>query len=279
MRQASPPPRRQAGRSVQAARSDQQSPVVVLAYAQAGAALLQRMLSGTGDLACTMGTGLLPLCEQAAATWRQVENRPAATLSPLALASIRALTGVMITAILSLAGRSRWCEIAFSPPSAADTFLEIYPSARFLCLHRNCADVIRSGVQANPWGLAGTALARFATAYPGSSAAAIAAYWGSCTEPLLQFEESHPGQCRRVRHEDLMSRPGEEAAQICSFLGLTSGNDSGIPAWMDRDGEPAPEEFLPANLVGSSSLSSQIPGALMDHVNSLQARIGYPPLT
>ena len=49
---------------VRTAQPGQQWPVVVLAYAYSGAGRIQRLLSGSDLLACTSGTGLLPLCAQ-----------------------------------------------------------------------------------------------------------------------------------------------------------------------------------------------------------------------
>jgi len=51
--------------------------VIVLAPAYSGAGTLRSLLEGHPDLACTAGTGLLPLCEQALATWRSADGRPA----------------------------------------------------------------------------------------------------------------------------------------------------------------------------------------------------------
>jgi glycerophosphoryl diester phosphodiesterase len=206
-----------------AGRAGQQRPVIVLAYAYSGAARVQRLLSGSAVLACTSGTGLLPLCDQAAAAWRRVDNR-AGPLSSLAASSIRSLAGGMISIILAEEGKPRWCEISSSPPAAAETFLQLYPGTRFVCLHRSCPDVIRAGIEANPWGLTGTGFAPFAVAYPGSSAAAIAAYWADRTEPLLRFQEAHPAACRAVRYDDLAGHPDREARDISAFLELSLGD-------------------------------------------------------
>jgi hypothetical protein len=78
----------------------QQQPIVVLGYAYGGAEHIQRVLSGSNRLACTSGTGLLPLCAQAADTWQRVDDRDG-PLSALALSSIRAMAASMITVILA----------------------------------------------------------------------------------------------------------------------------------------------------------------------------------
>jgi len=75
-------------------------PVVVLAGSYSGAARLRHVLSGSTPFACTSGTGLLPLCAQAAATWQRVDNRDGPP-SSLALSSIRALAASMITAMMA----------------------------------------------------------------------------------------------------------------------------------------------------------------------------------
>ena len=129
---AGPAPDNAGLRSRAAGHPGPRGPVIVLGYGHSGVGFLGGLLSSYRELACTSGTGLLPLCEAAAATWRQIENR-AGPLSPLALASIRALTGSLITTALAGTGKVRWCEIAFAHPRCAETFLEVYPSARILC--------------------------------------------------------------------------------------------------------------------------------------------------
>jgi hypothetical protein len=224
-------------------------PVVVLACGYSGAARIQRLLARSPALACTSGTGLLPACAQAAAAWRQVDNR-AGPLSSLAVSSIRAMASSMISIMLAEVGKPRWCEVCFSPPSVGEAFLELYPQTQFLCLHRSCPDVVRAGLDANP----------------GAGHAAIAAYWAERTESLLRFREAHPDACRQVRYEDLAGRPVQEARETFAFLGL---------------GEPAPVlagEEADDPLAGVPLPASHLPIPLADRINELQGRLGYPPI-
>lgn len=251
------------------------SPVIVLAYSFSGSQRIGRLLSESGALACTSGTGLLPLCENAAETWRVVDNRDGPP-SALAISSIRALAGSMITVILARTGRSRWCEISFSLPTAAETFLRLYPGTRFICLHRSCPDVIRAGIEANPWGLRDTSIGQFAAAYPGSNAAAVAAYWAERTESLLRFEAAHPAACLRVSYETLASQPGQVAEAIFTFLDLTPGSPD-IPS-PGADAVAVPTERADPQVRDTPALASYIPAPLQQAVNRLQDRLGYPPI-
>jgi hypothetical protein len=265
-------------------------PVIVLAYAYSGVDRLGHLLAGSADLACTSGTGLLPLCAEAAGTWQRVDGH-AGPLSPLAASSIRALASNMITVIMARSGGSRWCEISFASAGIAETFLQLYPTARFLCWHRDGQDVIRAGVQANPWGLDGRGLAPFVAAFPGSSAAAMAAYWVERADGLLRFEKTHPDHCRQVRYEDLIRHPDRTTTEIAAFLGLdvtvlpggpavSASSSSGGPARSLDDAQAGGGETgQDAGLAGLRLPAGHLPQTLADRVNSLQERLGYAALT
>jgi Sulfotransferase family len=247
-------------------------PVVVLTYAHAGGARLRAALAGRPELACTSGTGVLPLCEQAAAAWRVAEDRPAdAVLSPLAATSIRSLVAMMLTTITARAGRPRWCEIATVRREAAETFLHLYPDARFVCLHRACDGTIRAALAARPWGLSGPAFAPYTAAYPASTVAALAAYWAAHAGPLLAFEAAHPDVCRRVHFEDLDADSDATTGGLAGFLGL-AGPDEVPPAPPAPARRPAAPDDPPLPV-------GQLPEPLLAQVNELHARLGHPSLT
>jgi len=236
------------------------SHILVLTYAQSGAERLGGLLAGHPSLACTTETGVIPLCEQAASTWRTAEGSGGA-LSTLATASVRAMAGSVISVIKSRAGRPRWCEISTAPAPSVRTFLQIYPETRIVCFHRDCADFVAAASRRRPRDLGGPALAAFSAAYPGNRVAALAAYWHACTQALLTLERDQAGQCRRVRYEDLAGQPAE-ARRICRFLGLPA-ETGGIR------GPVAPGPAAPG--VGLS-----LPAPLLGQVNQLQAVLGYP---
>jgi hypothetical protein len=249
--------------------------VVVLSYPYSGAERWWSLLAPHPELACTLGTGILPLCEQAAASWRFTDGKANGPLSPLAVTSIRALATSIITCLLARTGKRRWCEFSAAPPGSTGTFGQLYPGTRFVCLHRACPDVIQAALHASPWGLASPAFAPFTAAYPGSTVAALTAYWIARTQPLLDFEDTHPDSCLRVRYEDLDADP--RAAGLFAFLGLDNP-DHGTPspaaaAWPGTDTAPvgpAPRSPFPVG---------QLPLPLLAHANDLTEKLGYPPLS
>jgi hypothetical protein len=250
------------------------SPIIVLSYGYAGAERVQNALAVGSSLCCTSGTGVIPQCAAAAEAWRRIEGRPGMTLSRLAAAAIRGLVTAQIGAILASSGQPRWCELAIAAPGGAETFLQVFPDAHFVCVHRSCLDVIRAGVQANPWGLQGQGFRPFLLAYPGNSVAALAAYWAASTEQLLGFERANQQATDRVRYEDVTSQPGQALAAVRAALGFGNTERDGIPpaqrGWLTEpaDTPAGPDATVPVEM---------IPQPLRQHITSLHAELGYPP--
>jgi hypothetical protein len=251
-------------------------PVVVLTFGFSGVRSLESILAGHPGLTCTSGTGIVPLCAQAVATWKQVEQSPAA-MSALAASSVRAMAGSMITCILAAAGGNRWCEIAMAPASSADTFARLFPRAQFVCFYRACAPVISAATQVSRWGLASAGVGDFAATYPGNNVAAVAAFWCANISALLDFEAAHSSRSLRVRHEDLTAGPEATTSLILEFLGLT-GYQPGLPGRPAETGDTAMPAGLPGTAAEQQIPLELIPAALLNRVNGLHAQLGYPAL-
>lgn len=255
-------------------------PLICLCYAHSGMAWLKPLLSDSLGIVCTQGTGLLPLCEQAAATWGEVENRDG-RLSALAQASIRSMVGAMNTVVLAGASGSSWCEIAIAQPTAARTYLKIFPAAKFLCLHRHCLDVIRSVARTYPWGLTDSPFDQF-TATFGGTVAPAAAYWRKHTEAMLEFEEDYPAACLRINHEDVTHDPSAVMDQIWRFVGSSQPGNLTLRNVIDD----SPGQTSNASMAVTGDADdpirqvpvNQIPAQLRAEIDSLLAQLGYQGL-
>jgi|HubBroStandDraft_1064217.scaffolds.fasta_scaffold43468_2 hypothetical protein len=259
-------------RPADAARDSLAAPVIVLGYAGSGAGRLRSLLLAFPDLACTGGTGILPLCDLAMTTWQAADGR--ATASPLALASIRAFTAGLMSAILAREGGSRWCELVSAPPAAAETFARLYPQTRFLTVHRQVGTVVRAILEADRWGPSGPEFAPFVTAHPASTVAALASYWAAHTAQQLEFEQAHRESCLPVRIEDLTADPAQAARDIGGFLAMSAGTG---PPWLGLDQDPrgATAQEVPA----AGLPLSQLPASLLGQLSELHRRLGYPNVT
>lgn len=251
------------------------APVVVMGYTGSGAEQLRSELSWFPELACTRGTGIVPVCHQAVTAWQAVEERDGAGVSQLAAASVRALCGGLMTTILARKGARRWCELTSAPAAAMQTFLSLYPGARFLTVHRRVDAVVRTVIGSGSWGVEGREFAPYVSAYPASPVAAVAEYWATHTAEQLEFELANPKACHRVRAEDLAQDAARVLPEIRDFLAL--GSES-LPARAldgDRDGHantgnPVGRQVLPLD---------RIPEPLLARLNDLHDSLGYPAVT
>jgi protein-tyrosine sulfotransferase len=154
----------------------------------------------------------------------------------------------------------------------------MFPQAQFVCFYRACPPMVSAATQVSRWGLASTGLGDFASKYPGNNVAAVAAYWCASTTALLDFEAAQPGRSLRVRQEDLTASPAATTSSILDFLSLT-GYRADLP-------EPPAEGLDAPTSAGQSGAAAEqqiplelLPAMMLDRINSLHARLGYPALT
>jgi hypothetical protein len=261
-------------RTAGAARTSSSAPIIVIAYAGSGADRLRSALSAYPDLACTQQTGILPLFHHAVTTWQAVDGSVGPGVSPLAAASLRALSAGLMTAILARQHARRWCEFATAPPAAAQTFARLYPQAQFLIVHRRADTVARAIASASDWGPEGPEFAPFVSAHPGSPVAALASYWAAHTAQQLEFEQANQDRCHRLRVEDLTADPAQTLKAIGDFLAL---DDGGAPPYVfqDDNGNRSADPFSAA----AGLPADRIPAPLLARVNELHRSLGYSPIT
>jgi Sulfotransferase family len=245
--------------------------IIVMTYAGSGADRLHSVLSAFHDLALTQRTGVLPLCHHAVTTWQAVDGDAGGAVPLLAAASVRALCSSLMTVILAREAGSRWCEFTSAPPAAAQTFARLYPHSQFLIVHRRADTMMRAVIDSSRWGLEGAQFAPFVSAHPANPAAALAEYWATRTAQQLEFEQTHPKICHRVRAEDLTANTAQAVSDIASFLALDSRNMfTEDDRKSSHDEERGPVTRLPLD---------RIPAPLLAQVNELHRSLGYSPVT
>jgi protein-tyrosine sulfotransferase len=263
------------------ARPTRSRPIVVLTYAESGYHVLRAALDQHPQIACLLDAGIVPLCRHAVETWGRVEQQPARRASALGLAMTRSMVGALVTPVLARRGKQRWCDISPGAAPAAPAFLELYPDAQFICLHRNCLDVIASILESSRWGIIDNGFWRFAAAHPGNNVAALANYWIIHAKAIISFQDAHPDQCMDVRYEDLMTRPEQARTEIFAFLG--NDRDS---VGMDMSARPG--QYVEPRAIGEDVRSAGdhdpsrdsvpadlIPPHMLAELNDILSSLGY----
>jgi hypothetical protein len=203
-------------------------PVFILTGSRSGSTLLRFILDTHPDFACPPETMITAACVALLRSWDILENAgsgqhrhvtESAKLPAVALETIRDAVDQLYGRYLARRGKPRWCDKSLDSHFNAELLAAIYPQASFVCLYRHCMDVIASGIEVCPWGVSRFGFDGYVAGNPGNNVAAIGSYWADTTRHILAFEESHPERCFRLRYEDLVTAPEEEAAKLLKFLG------------------------------------------------------------
>jgi hypothetical protein len=190
----------------------------------------------------------------------------------------------MIGSYLERRGKSRYCDKSLGTARFAELLARVYPEARFVCLYRHPMDVIASGIEACPWGLAGYGFDPYISATPGNMVLALASFWADATRIGLAVEKRFPGRCHRVRYEDLVSDPENTAAKLFKFLDVAAApgiSGTCFSAERERFG-PADYKIwftseITAGSVGRgwSIPAEMIPPPFLAQVNEMVRELGY----
>jgi hypothetical protein len=267
-------------------------PVFVLCMGRSGSTVLRFLLDAHPDLACPPETSLPALCAQLAVVWSLIEGAPLSQtrgdtppmVPDAAVAGIRHTMDMMTDSYLARRGKKRFCDKSLGSARFAELLMRVYPHAKFLCLYRHPMDVIRSGLEACPWGLNGYGFDQYIADSPGNAVMALARYWLDNAASIAVFEEQHPDLCHRIRYEDLVEAPDEKAQEIFAFLEVTEA--PGVAQTCFRSG---PERFGPADHKiwatseittssvgkGESVPAGLIPPPIASAVNELADKLGY----
>ena len=279
-----------------AARSaDVADPVFVLCMGRSGSTLLRFLLDAHPELACPPETSLPALCAQLAVVWSLIEGAPLSgnrgdappQVPDAAVAGIRHMVDMMTGSYLARKGKRRFCDKSLGSARFADLLLRVYPEAKFICLYRHPMDMIRSGIEACPWGLNGYGFDQYIGVSPGNEVHALSRYWLDNAAPIAAFEEQHPDRCHRVRYEDLVTDPERAAREICAFIGVPEA--PGITrACFSADRErfgPADYKIWATSQItagsvgkGESIPAGLIPPPVTEAINDLIGKLGYRPI-
>jgi hypothetical protein len=116
-------------------------------------------------------------------------------------------------------GKQRWGDKTPHYVHHVDHLLRVWPHARFVVLVRDGRDVALS-LRRMPFGP--------------NNAWAAAQWWARGIRAGERAQRDHPDSVLTVRYEDIASRPRDEVARVCAFLGLRYDDDMLLLERADR---------------------------------------------
>ena len=270
-------------------------PVFVLCMGRTGSTLLRFLLDAHPELACPPETSMPALCGQLSVVWSLIEGAPLSAerdaapsrVPDPAVAGIRRMLDEMTGSYLARRGKQVFCDKSLGSAPVAGLLTQIYPGARFLCLYRHPMDVIKSGLDACPWGLNGYGFDQYIVGSPGNSVLALARYWLDNATLIHEAEKEWPGRCHRIRYEDLVEDPEGIMAKAYEFIGVATA--PGVAqACFSQDRErfgPADHKIWATSRISGDSVGrgESVPAGLIAPpvtaaINELAKALGYLPV-
>lgn len=274
---------------------DRADPVFVMCMGRSGSTLLRFLLDAHPDLACPPETNLPALCSQLAVVWSLIEGAPLAAergdappqVPDTAIKGIRRMLDEMTGSYLDRRGKRLFCDKSLGSARHAQLLAQIYPRARFVCLYRHPMDMIRSGLEACPFGLNGYGFDPYIAGSPGNAVQALARYWLENATLIAEVEQAHPAMCHRVRYEDLVEDPEGVMRDVYAFIGVRQAPGVATACFSgerERFG-PADHKIWATSSVSGGSVgrgewvpAGLIPPHVTAAINELTHKLGYLPV-
>jgi hypothetical protein len=263
-------------------------PAFILCAARSGSTLLRQVLDTHPEMACPPELNLAAAFDNILFAFRHSYPGNGQDMWDLAKEQCRRLAGETAGEYARHQGKQRWCEKSLSSLEHADLLSQVFPEARFVCLYRNCTDVIASAVEASPWGYGGYGFEKYVQSTPGNVVLALAHYWVDNVTALLSFEETHKSAAYRLRYEDLACAPAETVSSLCEFLKISWENwyiDADRVFAVPSATHPGDYKIRYTRKFETSSVGrgwsvpiELIPQALQDRINEINAELDYPRL-
>ena len=197
-------------------------PIFILSCARSGSTLLRYIIDTHPDICCPPELGLGALCQRLwhvyySTTGQALNVGDEAEKRKLVLAEVKRNVSNIMMSYANIKNKKMWCEKSPDNLVFLNIIKDVFPDAMYICLHRNCLDVVHSLLEVSRYGFMDD-VAGYVHRNPHNLVAAFAEYWSNYTETLLRLEREHTSQCFRVNYESLVSNPSEISEQLFAFL-------------------------------------------------------------
>ncbi|WP_026611510.1 MULTISPECIES: sulfotransferase [Methylocaldum] len=199
------------------------APVLILSLKRSGSTLLRNIIDSHPDIfASAFMIG--PLCEALYSTsYLSLAHLANGLTESRRRERAVAKAGEIVDRLMQsyvAEGHARfWCDKSLVNLNHLQTIRQVLPEARYICLYRQCLDVVQSYISMCRLGFLPEVCGHIQKS-PHNAVAAIAEYWVERNSAILEFEKANAGRCYRVNYETLVRQPQETLSGLFAFLGL-----------------------------------------------------------
>lgn len=179
-----------------------------------------------------------------------------------------------------------WCDKSTTNIENLDILKDIFPDARFICLYRNCLDLVYSHISVSRLGVM-EEVAAYVRNNPMNFVSSMSDNWIDRTGDILDFESRGDARCHRVTYESLVSDTQETLNRIFDFLELELDEELLDRTFSNQGKGPIEGDikFQFSSTISTDSIGqgdsiplTYIPKRQMKRINELLIKLGYTPI-
>jgi predicted lipid carrier protein YhbT len=263
-------------------------PVFVLSCERSGSTLLRYIIDTHPQVCSPAHLHLGQLCHSLYTSifysiGQTMKVTDEATRERLVAGEVRTIVDEFMQRYAKAKGKQMWCEKTTENLQYLGVVSDVFPDAKYLCLYRNCMDVVHSSIECGRLGFL-PELVPYVQKSPDNIVAAMVESWVEKTSKLLEFELAHSSQSFRLKYETLVVEPFQTLQTMFAALGL-DWDEKLLNAVFstEHDQGSGDQKILFTKRVNTDSIGrgstisrSLIPEELLDRMNLLLARLDYP---
>lgn len=263
-------------------------PVFVLSHERSGSTLLRYIIDTHPQVCSPAHLHLGQLCASLYTSilfsiGQTMEVTDEAMRERLVAVETRRVVDELMEKYVRAKGKQMWCEKTTDNLRYLKLLHDVFPDARYICLYRNCMDVVHSCIECSRFGFL-PELTPYVQKRPENTVAAMVESWVDKTTTLLEFELAHESQCFRVKYEDLVAEPSQTLTPMFASIGLDWDEELLNSVFSTQhDQGSGDQKILFTKKVNTDSIGrgstisrSFIPADLLEKMNDLLARLEYP---
>jgi protein-tyrosine sulfotransferase len=263
-------------------------PIFVLSPARSGSTLMRYIIDTHPEICSPAELQLGELSEKLYLTVNGTLGQICVTSDDeererIVLAEVRRVISELMGTYTKAKGKRLWCEKTPWNLQYLELLSSVFPDAKYICLYRNCMDVVHSCVENIRLRFA-EELFQYFKKHQGDKISGAIDYWCDEVNKMLAFEREHGAACFRLKYESLVLEPAQTLEPLFGFLGVEW--DPGLLTdvfSIPHDQGYGDPKIMYSRKISKSSIGkgstisrAQIPEPMLKKMNTLLAELGYP---
>ncbi len=260
----------------------------IISTARSGSTLLRYILDSHADISCPGELSLGQLCRDLYQTINYTKGQIAAVSDrarreEIVLEEVRRIIFELMDSYAKARKKPIWCEKTPGNVNHLRILGRVFPEGKYICLYRNCMDVVYSLIEANTHGWYPD-LVRYIHRNPENIISAMIESWIDKTGEMMKFEMANPTNSYRLKYESIVRDPSQTMESLFGFLQVEWNPLILTEVFSAKhDAGPGDIKINFSQRIKKSSIGKgsklplrAIPAQQLERMNQLLAKLDYP---